>query len=89
MSEYDDVVHEQRLLLEAEQWADQVAGMHAHSLGSMWYDDRPQDTADGKGVIDIQYNCGLIKRTLQDGQIVYFGKRLYGQELVDAYTRAS
>jgi len=87
MGQYSDRVERQRLLLEAEEWAQGVSGLHAHSLSSMWYDDRPQDTADGKGVVDKQYNSGLIERTLEDGSIVYFGKKLKGDELIEEYTR--
>ena len=39
MTQHNDIVEEQRLLLKAEEWAKQVKGLHAHSLGSMWYDD--------------------------------------------------
>ena len=47
----------------------------------MWYDTRPQDTEDGKGVVDKQYNSGLIERTLDDdGTKVYFGKELEGDD---------
>ena len=87
MTQFSDRVEQQRILLQAEEWANDVKGMHAHRLNSMWYDTRPQDTEDGKGVLDIEYNNGLIKRTLHDGGIVYFGKELKGDELVDAYLR--
>ena len=87
MGQYSDRVERQRLLLEAEEWAKGVQSLHAHSLSSMWYDDRPQDTADGKGVVDKQYNSGLIERTLEDGTLVYFGKKLKGDELIEEYTR--
>ena len=89
MTQYNDRVERQRLLLEAEEWAEGVQSIHAHSLSSMWYDTRPQDTQDGKGVVDKQYNSGLIERTLEDGSIVYFGKELKGDELIDAYTRTT
>lgn len=88
MGQFNDRVERQRLLLEAEEWARDVKSMQAHSLNSMWYDDRPQDTADGKGVIDIIYNNGLIKRELADGTKVYFGEKLKGDALIDAYVRA-
>ena len=52
----------------------------------MWYDTRPQDT-DGKSVIDIQYNDGLIERRLDNGEIVYFGERLTGDELIYEWER--
>ena len=87
MGQYQDKVDRQRLLLEAEEWSKTVRSVHAHSLSSMWYDTRPQDTEDGKGVIDIQYNSGLIKRTCDDGAEVYFGKELKGDALIDDYVR--
>ena len=87
MGQYDDKVERQRLLLQAEKWAKEVDGIHAHSLSSMWYDTRPQDTEDGKSVIDVQYNSGLIKRTCNDGAVVYFGEELKGDELVSEYVR--
>ena len=58
-----------------------VKSIHVHSMKSMWYDTRPQDT-DGKSVIDRQYNDGLIERTLANGELVYFGDRLTGDELI-------
>ena len=89
MGQYDDKVERQRLLLLAEKWAKGVKSMHAHSLSSMWYDTRPQDTEDGKGVLDTEYYSGLIKRQCDDGSIVYFGKELKGDELIDAYLRTN
>ena len=38
MSEYDDVVERQRLLLEAEAWAKNIKSIHVHSLTSMYYE---------------------------------------------------
>jgi hypothetical protein len=87
MGQYDDKVERQRLLLQAEEWAEGVKSLHAHSLSSMWYDDRPEDTADGKGVVDKQFNSGLIERTLDDGTIVYFGQKLKGDELISEFVR--
>ena len=87
MGQYADRVERQRLLLEAEEWSKGVRSLHAHSLNSMWYDTRPQDTEDGKGVVDKQFNSGLIERTLNDGSRVYFGEELKGDELIDAYTK--
>jgi len=87
MGQYSDKVERQRLLLEAEEWAQGVQSLHAHSLSSMWYDTRPQDTQNGKGVVDRQFNSGLIERTLDDGSIVYFGKELTGDELIREYQR--
>lgn len=88
MTEYKEAVEKQAKLLAAEEWAQGVKGMHAHSLNSMWYDNRPQDTEDGKGVLDIEYNNGLIKRKLNDGTEVYFGKELKGDELIYEYEKA-
>ena len=85
MTQYDDKVQYQRDLLKAEEWAKSFSSLHRHSLSSMWYDTRPQDTADGEHVTDIIYNSGLIKRILPDGSEVFFGKELKGRELVDSY----
>ena len=43
MGEHSDKVARQRVLLEAEEWAKGVSGIHAHSLSSMWYDTRPHE----------------------------------------------
>ena len=87
MGQYDEIVERQKLLLEAEEWAKGVSHIHAHSLSSMWYDTRPQDTQDGKSVCDRTFNSGLIERTCDDGSIVYFGKELTGDELISTYQR--
>jgi len=87
MGQYDDKVERQRRLIEAEKWSRGVKALHAHSLNSMWYDDRPEDTADGKSVMDIEYNGGLIKRTLDSGETIYFGERLRGDELIREWER--
>jgi hypothetical protein len=89
MSQYNDKVEQQRLKIEAEEWAKGVRSMHAHSLSSMWYDDRPGDTADGKGVVDIEFNDGSVKRTLSNEQVVMMGTQLRGQELIESYTKNS
>ena len=89
MTQYDETVERQRLLLAAEEWAKTVKSVHAHSLNSMWYDTRPQDTEDGKSVMDTHYNSGLIERKTDDGYTVYFGKELKGDELIQEYSRHS
>lgn len=89
MSQYNDRVEKQRLLLEAEEWSNGVNSIHAHSMDSLWYDTRPQDTADGKSVLDIQYNSGLVKREFPDGDYVYLGSELTGTELVNEYIRSN
>ena len=89
MTEYNDVVEQQRIRLNAQEWAKCMTDMHVHSLNSMWYDDRPQDTENNKMVTDIRYNSGIIKRW-QDGVLIHtFGKRLSNQEIVEAYLKGS
>ena len=87
MGQYDDLVKRQRLLLDAEEWAKGVKCLHAHSLNSMWYDDRPQDTSNGKSVLDVEYNNGTIHRKLSNGKTYVFGKELTGDKLIDSYLR--
>jgi len=87
MTQYYDVVEKQRLINEATDWAEKVKAIHAHSLDSMYYDNRPEDTADGKGVTDVEYNNGVIVR-YQNGEVIHtFGVKLTGDELLDSYTR--
>jgi len=87
MTQYTKEVENVRLAREAEIWAKGVSQIHAHSLSSMWYDNRPEDTANGKSVTDVEYNNGVIERS-QDGKLIHtFGKKLTGAALVDAYTR--
>ena len=87
MGQYEDKVERQRVLLKAEKWAKGIKAIHNHSLHSMWYDSRPQDTEDGKRVTDIEYNSGLIQRNLSEGGLVYFGKELKGDALIDSYVQ--
>ena len=85
MTEFETRVDRQRTLLEAEKWAKTANCVHIHSLQSMWYDDRPEDTADGQSVTDIQYNSGLITR-MKDGTTIHtWGKPLKGDDLIWAY----
>ena len=58
MGQYEGLVERQRLLIKAEEWAIQPKDVHIHSISSMWYDDRPEDTKNGS-VTDIAYNGGL------------------------------
>jgi len=87
VTQYDDRVELQRLKIEAEEWASKVKTIHGHSISSMHYDTRPQDTEDGKRVVDVEYNDGTVKRTLSEGGTYIFGKALTGQDLVDSYIR--
>ena len=82
MSEHDKVVDRQRRLLSAEKWARGVKTLHAHSLTSLWYDDRGDDGS----VMDTEYNDGLVMREIRKtGEIVYFGKSLEGNELLQHF----
>lgn len=84
MSQYDDRVEKQRLKLEAEEWAKGVKAVHAHSLNSMFY---AEDRDDGS-VLDIQYNDGSVRRTINaTNEVVMLGKALKGDDLIQAYTR--
>jgi len=86
MTQYDDTVEKQRLMLEAEAWSMGTKAIHIHSFSSMWYDDHPEDTANGN-VTDIEYNCGFIERK-KDGKLLRtFGKVLQGEELLQYYVR--
>lgn len=88
MTQYDKRVEEQRLKIKAEDWAKGVKSLHAHSIDSMWYDTRPQDTADGKRVMDKEYNSGLVQRTLSNGETFLFREcELRGSDLISAYTQ--
>ena len=87
MSQYNERVEQQRLKIAAEEWAKGVRSLHAHSLNSMWYDTRPEDTADGKGVVDTEYNNGLVKRQLNNGEVYLFTENeLKGDALIQAYS---
>jgi len=89
MTQYEGAVEKQRLLLEAEEWARGVDNIHIHGLSSMWYDNRPEDTADGEYVTDTAYNSGLIERS-KNGQIIhYFGEVLKGEDLIQEYLKKS
>jgi len=86
MTEHQDSVSQQKLLLEAEEWAEEVKCIHIHQRQSMWYDNRPQDTAN-RNVMDVQHNSGIIKRYRNNKLIHVFGSKKSGKELVDLYRR--
>jgi len=84
MTEFNSIVEEQKLLLEAEEWAKGVRTVHAHSLTSLWYDTRKNDGA----VLDIEFNNGVVKREIRKtGEIIFFGKALTGVELINSFVR--
>jgi len=87
MTQYEGAVEKQRLLLEAEEWARGVDNIHVHGLSSMWYDNRPEDTADGEYVTDTAYNSGLIERSKNGKIIHYFGEVLKGEDLIQEYLK--
>lgn len=86
MSQYNDVVERQREMLAAEKWANGVKTLHFHKLKSMWYDTHPEDTDMGM-VLDVEYNNGVVHRTLKDNTVRIFGKELSGDKLLDEYKR--
>ena len=82
MSEHNEIVERQRQLLAAEKWAKGVKTLHAHSLTSLWYDDRGNDGS----VMDTEYNDGLVMREIRaTGEIVYFGEPVTGDELLQVF----
>jgi len=87
MTQYDDRVERQRDRLAAEKWAKGIKSVHIHSLKSMWYDDRPQDTDDGS-VTDTIYNNGVIERKRGD-KILYTwtNDKLTTDDLIREYIR--
>jgi len=86
MSEHDEVVERQRNLLNAEEWAKGIRTIHSHKINSMYYDDRPEDTADS-AVTDKEFNNGVIER-YKEGKLIHtFGEALTGQALIDSYMR--
>ena len=88
MTEYKEIVERQAKLLAAEEWSKGVRDIHVHSLNSMWYDTRPQDTENGMGVIDTTYNSGLIKRKIiNEDRVHYFGKELTGDDLIHEWEK--
>ena len=85
MSQYWERVERQRLLIRAEQWARSVKCIHGHSSNSMWYDE---DGTNTRKVVDVEYNNGTICRTdCETNEDKWFGERLVGEGLIDAYTR--
>ena len=87
MTQFKDKVRKQKMLLEAEKWGNTVQTYQYHNLPSMWYDTRPEDTENGNYVSDFQFNNGLIKRTLENGSIVWIGKKISGEKLINIYTQ--
>jgi len=54
----------------------------------MYYDNRPEDTEDGKSVLDVEYNSGRIERTLDNGEkFIFTDYELKGDELLSAFSQ--
>ena len=89
MTQYQQLVNKKRKQLAAEEWGAEIRSIHTHSLSSMWYDNRPQDTKSGK-VTDTTYNDLSIERRLHNGALVFFNEeKLTGEALVDAWEKAT
>jgi len=82
MGEFDYKVERQRRLLIAEEMRDTVTQIHVHSLNSMWYDDRPEDTKDGS-VCDTEYMDGrIVREIMSTGEKVTMVKGRVGEDLI-------
>lgn len=88
MTEHKEKVIRHAMLLEAEDWAKGVSGIHVHSFSSMWYDNHPEDTNKGN-VTDTSYNDDTIVRTKKGKVIRVFGEALEGDALIDAWAKAN
>ena len=84
MTQYEQRVRNQAVKLAAEEWANEVNGLHAHSLTSMWYETNPEDMDNG-GVLDVHYNDGRIERSKGGKIIRVMGERLTCQRLIDRF----
>lgn len=86
MTQFNDRVEKQRLKIEAEEWANGVKSIHAHSLTSLWYDKGREDGS----VLDVQYNDGRVKREITStGETIILGTQLVGDDLLEQYVRES
>jgi len=86
MTQFNDRVEKQRLKIEAEEWANGVKSIHAHSLTSLWYDKGREDGS----VLDVQYNDGRVKREITStGETIILGTQLVGDALIEQYVRES
>ena len=85
MTQYTKDVEDHQIRMDAIEWAKGVQTIHGHSLSSMWYDTRPQDTEGGKAVTDVELNNGTIKRYQNDKLIHTFGNELKDDELAQHY----
>ena len=91
MGEFDYRVQRQRVLLEAEEWAEGIKSIHTHRITSMYYEtsETKADIEKNGHVTDTQYNSGLIVRTRDNKEICTFGIRKTGDDLIDAYQKGT
>jgi len=91
MGEFDYRVQKQRVLLEAEEWADGIKGIHVHGLTSMYYEtaESKADIEKNGHVTDTEYNSGLIVRERNGKEVCTFGIRKTGDDLIDAYQKGT
>ena len=87
MGEFDLRVQRQRVLLEAEEWADGVKSIHVHGITSMHYEtaESKADIEKNGQVTDTEYNSGLIVRERNGKEVCTFGIKKTGDDLIDAY----
>lgn len=87
MGQFNEVVERQRILLEAEDWADGVKSIHVHGITSMYYEtaESKADIEKNGNVTDTEYNSGLIVRERNGKEVCTFGIRKTGDDLIDAY----
>lgn len=84
--EYSHLVEKQRMMLEAEKWSQRCRSLHTFNTKNckVWYETRPDDG----NVTDVEFNSGLIERTISETkEVVYLGKELRGEDLLDRYER--
>lgn len=87
MTQYDEKVELQKQILKAEEYKDTPKNLHAHSLGSMWYETDETRPQTKEGVVDIQYMDGRIERTLKNGKKITLVEGMKGEDLVQEVTR--
>ena len=91
MGEFDYRVQRQKVLLEAEEWAEGIKSIHTHAITSMYYEtsETKADIEKNGHVTDTEYNSGLIVRTRDNKEICTFGIRKTGDDLIDAYQKGT
>ena len=88
MTQYDDKIEKQKLLLAAEDMKDEVTQIHAHKLTSMYYETELSILYfEIGGVTDVNYMDGRIERTRADGTKYVLVEGKTGNELIQEITR--